>query len=79
MTDLAKLGSLISVKDHEMEIPRCSRTGDVIELLLKDQWFIRCKDMGTRALQAVENESLKFDPPFYNKTWFDWLTTPRLR
>ncbi|XP_031789446.1 valine--tRNA ligase, mitochondrial isoform X1 [Nasonia vitripennis] len=79
LADLANLGSLASVKDHEMEIPRCSRTGDIIELLLKEQWFIRCKDMAARALQAVENESLKFDPPFHNKTWFDWLTTSSVR
>ena len=62
-----------------MQIPRCSRTGDVIELLLKDQWFINCKDMASRALQAVENGSLKLNPLFHNQTWFDWLTSNSIR
>lgn len=56
-----------------MEIPRCSRTGDIIELLLKEQWFINCKEMSSKALQAVENGFLKFDPSFHNQTWIEWL------
>lgn len=29
-----------------------SRSGDVIEYLLKSQWFIRCREMGARAAQV---------------------------
>ncbi|XP_023246820.1 valine--tRNA ligase, mitochondrial-like [Copidosoma floridanum] len=74
LTDLANMGSLVSVKDHEMQVPRCSRTGDVIELLLKEQWFIKCEEMAARAFKAVKNGSLKLDPAFHEKTWFDWLS-----
>lgn len=74
LEDLANMGALISVKDHAMEIPRCSRTGDIIELLLKEQWFIKSRDMSLKALRAVENGSLKLDPSFHNKTWMDWLS-----
>lgn len=73
LTDLANSKHLVSVKDHEMQIPRCSRTGDIIELILKEQWFIDCKDMAAKAYQAVEQGKLKLEPSFHNQTWFDWL------
>lgn len=30
----------------------CSRSGDVVEYLLKSQWFVRCQEMGDRAAKA---------------------------
>lgn len=29
-----------------------SRSGDVVEHLLKSQWFVRCREMGERAAQV---------------------------
>lgn len=29
-----------------------SRSGDVVEYLLKSQWFVRCREMGDRAAQV---------------------------
>ncbi|XP_058805250.1 valine--tRNA ligase, mitochondrial-like isoform X2 [Phymastichus coffea] len=74
LKDLANMGSLVTVNDHAMYIPRCSRTGDIIELLLQEQWFINCKDMSLKALKAIEDGSLKLDPVFHNKTWINWLS-----
>lgn len=62
-----------------MQVPRCSRTGDIIELQLKEQWFINCKKMAARAYKAVEKGSLKLDPSFHNQTWFDWLNSSSTR
>jgi valyl-tRNA synthetase len=35
---LAALGLLRGKQDHAMRVPFCSRSGDVVELLLKPQW-----------------------------------------
>lgn len=37
-----------------MDSPRFpfSRSGDVVEYLLKSQWFVRCREMGDRAAQV---------------------------
>jgi valyl-tRNA synthetase len=35
---LAALGLLRGKQDHTMHVPFCSRSGDVVELLVKPQW-----------------------------------------
>ncbi|XP_061912751.1 valine--tRNA ligase, mitochondrial [Entelurus aequoreus] len=61
-------------KGHTMTLPTCSRSGDVIEPLLKKQWFVRCQEMAKKAIQAVEDGQLEIIPHFYNKTWMNWLS-----
>ena len=76
---LSNTGNLVSIKNHAMQIPRCSRTGDVIELLLKEQWFLNCKYMLQKAYEALESGSLKLDPSIHNQTWFNWLSSTSSR
>ncbi|KAG7225370.1 hypothetical protein INR49_027359 [Caranx melampygus] len=61
-------------KSHAMTLPVCSRSGDVIEPLLKKQWFVRCEEMAQKAIQAVEDGQLEIIPHFYTKTWKKWLS-----
>ncbi|XP_076013348.1 valine--tRNA ligase, mitochondrial isoform X2 [Genypterus blacodes] len=61
-------------KVHAMTLPICSRSGDVIEPLLKKQWFVRCDGMAKRAIQAVEDGQLEILPHSYTKTWNNWLS-----
>ncbi|XP_069701064.1 valine--tRNA ligase-like isoform X2 [Periplaneta americana] len=71
--ELNSLGLLRGKKDHSMQVPFCSRSGDVVELLMKPQWFVNCQDMAQKALLAVKNGELKIDPVFFEKTWYTWL------
>ncbi|XP_069799940.1 valine--tRNA ligase, mitochondrial isoform X2 [Dendropsophus ebraccatus] len=59
--------------DHFMLLPVCSRSGDVIEHLLKSQWFVNCQEMGQKALEAVESGRLKITPSYHHKNWKNWL------
>ncbi|XP_069032090.1 valine--tRNA ligase, mitochondrial [Embiotoca jacksoni] len=61
-------------KSHAMTLPICSRSGDIIEPLLKKQWFVRCEDMAKKAIQAVEDGELEILPHYYTKTWKNWLS-----
>uniref|UniRef100_UPI0037E89958 valine--tRNA ligase, mitochondrial n=1 Tax=Semicossyphus pulcher TaxID=241346 RepID=UPI0037E89958 len=61
-------------KSHAMTLPVCSRSGDVIEPLLKKQWFVRCDEMAKEAVQAVEDGRLQIIPHFHSKTWKSWLS-----
>ncbi|XP_072303922.1 valine--tRNA ligase, mitochondrial isoform X1 [Eucyclogobius newberryi] len=61
-------------QEHSMALPICSRSGDVIEPLLKKQWFVRCKEMATKAVKAVEDGQLEIIPQFHTKTWKNWLS-----
>lgn len=35
-----------------------SRSGDVVEYLLKSQWFIRCREMADRAVQVRKDDAV---------------------
>ncbi|XP_030644740.1 valine--tRNA ligase, mitochondrial [Chanos chanos] len=61
-------------RDHPMSLPVCSRSGDVIEPLLKKQWFVRCEEMANKAIKAVDEGKLEIIPHFYTKTWRNWLS-----
>ncbi|XP_055607364.1 valine--tRNA ligase [Uranotaenia lowii] len=64
---------LRDVKPHSMILPVCSRSKDIIEFLLRPQWFVRCKEMSQRAVQAVEAGHLEIIPKQFEKDWFRWL------
>ena len=57
-----------------MTLPVCSRSGDVIEPLIKPQWFLKTQRMYQRALEAVQTGELRLKPEFYQKEWSHWLT-----
>ncbi|HVO87382.1 MAG TPA: valine--tRNA ligase [Casimicrobiaceae bacterium] len=40
LADLRTQGLLVSEKPHKMVVPRCGRTGEVVEPMLTDQWFV---------------------------------------
>ncbi|CAJ1083651.1 valine--tRNA ligase%2C mitochondrial isoform X1 [Xyrichtys novacula] len=61
-------------RSHAMTLPVCSRSGDVIEPLLKKQWFVRCDQMAKKAVQAVEAGQLEIIPHLYTKIWKNWLS-----
>lgn len=52
--DLKKLGLYVGKKDNKMQIPICSRSGDIVEPLLKPQWYVDCSEMAARAVEADE-------------------------
>uniref|UniRef100_A0A8C4WX18 valine--tRNA ligase n=1 Tax=Eptatretus burgeri TaxID=7764 RepID=A0A8C4WX18_EPTBU len=74
MNELGRRGLLRGVQDHSMSLPICSRTGDVLEPLLKAQWFVRCRDMADRALQALEDGDLQLVPQTHESKLRSWLS-----
>jgi valyl-tRNA synthetase len=43
LADLAAAGLVVSEKAHRMVVPRCGRTGEIVEPMLTDQWFVAMK------------------------------------
>ena len=43
LADLVAADLLVSEKAHTMVVPRCGRTGEVVEPMLTDQWFVDMK------------------------------------
>eukprot|EP00834_Sanchytrium_tribonematis_P000236 NODE_5_length_72347_cov_1.339331.p4 type:complete len:901 gc:universal NODE_5_length_72347_cov_1.339331:58437-55735(-) len=63
----------VGVKNHTMQIPICSRSGDIIEPRLKPQWWMNCKEIAKRSVDAVKNGELKIQPELSEKEWYRWL------
>ena len=56
-----------------MQIPICTLTGDIVEPLLKPQWYVDCKEMAARAVDAVKKGELVIMPKEHVNTWYRWL------
>ena len=80
VADLDALGLLAETKKHKLMVPRCARTGQVVEPMLTDQWFMAMTQPGSdgesiagRAIRAVENGDVRFVPPQWVNTWNHWM------
>lgn len=71
--DMKAMGIFRGKNKNAMNIGKCSKTGDLIEPLLKPQWYVKCKGMAERSVKAVEDGDLKIIPSNFNDTWFKWL------
>ena len=49
---LADAGLYQGSTEHGMSVPVCSRTGDVIEPRLTEQWYLNCEEMTQKAKQV---------------------------
>ncbi|XP_067830029.1 valine--tRNA ligase [Heptranchias perlo] len=74
---LKQKGLFKEVKDNPMVVPFCSRSKDIVEPLLKPQWYVRCNEMAKMAADAVRNGDLKIVPETHLKTWFNWMDNIR--
>lgn len=52
-----------------MRLGICSRTNDVIEPMIRPQWYLDCKSMAKEALDAVANEEIEIIPKKYTAEW----------
>ncbi|XP_035731135.1 valine--tRNA ligase-like [Vespa mandarinia] len=73
LKSLKEKNLFIEIKDNPMVVPICSRSKDVVEPLIKPQWYIKCDEMAKTAMKAVEDGDLKIIPEQYKKTWYRWM------
>ncbi|XP_055600780.1 valine--tRNA ligase isoform X2 [Uranotaenia lowii] len=59
--------------DNPMVVPVCSRSKDIVEPLIKPQWYVKCDDMAKNATEAVRSGELKIIPEVHTKTWYHWM------
>jgi valyl-tRNA synthetase len=80
VADLDALGLMAEVKKHKLMVPRCERTGQVIEPMLTDQWFVAMtkndatgKSIAQKAIDAVQSGEVKFVPENWVNTYNQWM------
>jgi valyl-tRNA synthetase len=70
---LEKAGLFVKKADNAMKVPICSRSGDVIEPLMKPQWWMKMEEMAKPAIEAVQNGDIKIHPSSSKKTYMHWM------
>jgi valyl-tRNA synthetase len=80
VADLQAQGLLVEVKPHRLMVPRCARTGQIIEPMLTDQWFVAMTKPGANgrsiaeeAIEAVDSGAVRFVPENWVNTYNQWM------
>jgi valyl-tRNA synthetase len=84
LQDLREAGLLVSERPHRMVVPRGGRTGEVVEPMLSDQWFVAMSRPATAgpaagrslaqiALEAVDSGEVRIFPDQWRTVYRQWL------
>ncbi|MDH2291974.1 valine--tRNA ligase [Cobetia sp. 10Alg 146] len=73
VADMDARGLLEQVETINNTLPHGDRSGDVIEPLLTDQWFVAVEELARPAIEAVENGDIEFVPKNYENMYFAWM------
>ncbi|HYP84687.1 valine--tRNA ligase [Variovorax sp.] len=80
LADLEAQGLLVETKKHKLMVPRCARTGAVVEPMLTDQWFVAMTKAGPdgqsiaqKAIDAVRSGEVRFVPENWVNTYNHWM------
>uniref|UniRef100_A0A8D1WC28 Valine--tRNA ligase n=1 Tax=Sus scrofa TaxID=9823 RepID=A0A8D1WC28_PIG len=74
---LKERGLFRGVEDNPMVVPLCNRSKDVVEPLLRPQWYVRCGEMAQAASAAVTRGDLRILPEAHQRTWHAWMDNIR--
>jgi len=83
VADLDAIGALVETKKHKLMVPICTRTGQVVEPMLTDQWFVAMskvsdqdptgKSIAQKAIDAVASGDVQFVPENWVNTYNQWM------
>jgi valyl-tRNA synthetase len=83
VADLEAQGLLEETRKHKLMVPRCARTGQVVEPMLTDQWFVAMtkvspqdptgKSIAQKAIDAVDSGAVRFVPENWVNTYNQWM------
>ena len=71
--DLKKEGLYVDKKDNPMSVPLCLKTKDVIEPIMKPQWWMRMSEMADAAIKVVKSGEIKIKPESAEKSYLRWM------
>lgn len=77
VADLAELGFLVKVEEHEHAVGQCYRCDTVIEPLVSKQWFVKMKPLAEPAIRAVREGRIRFVPERFTKIYLNWMENIR--
>ncbi len=85
LADLRDIDLVVSEKPHKMVVPRCERTGEVVEPMLSEQWYMAMskpapagtlhpgRSIAEVALDAVARSEVNIFPDQWKTVYNQWL------
>ncbi len=80
VADLQSQGLLVQTVKHRLMVPRCARTGQIVEPMLTDQWFVAMtrpgasgRSIAEEAIEAVDSGAVRFVPENWVNTYHQWM------
>ncbi|MCM1292869.1 MAG: valine--tRNA ligase [Bacteroides sp.] len=76
--DLEAAGLIEKIENYENKVGYSERNSDTVtEPRLSDQWFLKMEQLAKPALDAVEDDIVKFIPEKFKNTYRHWMTDVR--
>lgn len=74
---LSTMNLLRDIKPHSMILPICSRSKDIVEYMLREQWFLKSQQMAEHAMEAIKSGKIKIHPQNFETNWYRWMSDCR--
>ena len=71
--DLEEHQLIEKIEDYVNKVGHSERSDAVIEPKLSTQWFMRMSEVAQRALEVVNDDTIKFHPAKFKNTYRHWL------
>ncbi|MDE6182203.1 MAG: valine--tRNA ligase, partial [Eubacteriales bacterium] len=71
--ELEELGLFIKAEPIHHSVGTHERCSEVVEPLIKSQWFVKMEELAKPALEAYYNKELRFIPDRFAKIYTHWL------
>ncbi len=77
VAELEAEGYLVSIEPCVHNVGTCYRCHNDVEPLASDQWFVKMEPLAKRAIEVVEDGTVKFVPERFAKTYLNWMHSVR--
>ncbi len=73
INDLEQDGVFVEKIPYKNTVPIGERTGEIIEPLLTNQWFMDMTNLAQQGIDVVKDKKINFVPDHWEKIYFNWL------
>lgn len=73
IADLKELGLYNKQEENPMTIPLCNKTKDIVEPMMKPQWWMRMTEMAKAADDAVTDGRIRIQPESEARKYHAWM------
>lgn len=73
LKDLDAAGLLEKQEPYRIKLPRGEKSGEIIEPLLTEQWYVKIKPLAEPAIDAVKRGNVRFIPENWTNTYYQWM------